>query len=490
MFSFFYTFQKNMSIFKQINRKIFFSALILFCSVLTVTNGLAKADVLSEIGVVTVKNLNLRPAPDRKNTPIKRLKLGTRVEIIEHEKKWLKVLHEGLTGYVRNSKNYIQIIQMHGIERNKKDNLSTLDLAKNEVENINRRIEQRRANIRSYTKKEADIVARLDVLDRSLNDSRRSLRLFKEEVEGFEKRIDTIRMEYDALSAEVESCEEYMSLRLVALYKLNALGGMYILASSESISELYQRKRAFEQILSYDNEVRSNLLDSRLRLKRVKDSLNARKNEKLALEKSIDEHVRLISREQVERSKCLDDIRNKKSLELASLASLNKSAKALDNTIRSLILEPKAHKSAAGLQTYGFSSRKGLLRMPVKGRIVNFFGPYQDTKFNMKSFRKGIDIKIERGEPVRAVYNGTTIYAKWFKGYGNMIIIDHGENYYTVYAHAEEIFITKGDIVEEGDVVATVGDTGSMIGSNLHFEIRHHGKPIDPLEWINKDRKG
>ncbi|MCD6224262.1 MAG: peptidoglycan DD-metalloendopeptidase family protein [Deltaproteobacteria bacterium] len=483
-----------MSIFTQITRKKillnFFPALIIFCSVLTVNNGLTRADVVKEIGVVTVKNLNLRPAPGRKNTPLKRLKIGSRVEILKHEKNWLKVLHESLTGYVRNRKKYIQIIQMHGIERNKKDNLSTLDLAKNEVKNINRRIEQGKAKIRSYTKKEAGLVARLDVLDRSLNDSRRRLRLFKKEVEDFEKQIDKTRMEYDALSAEVESCEEYISLRLVALYKLNALGGMYILASSDSIGELYQRKRAFEQILGYDEEVRSNLLDSRLRLQRVKDRLNSRKNEKLSLEKSINEHILLMSREQVERSKLLDDIRNKKSLESASLASLNESAKALDNTIRALILEPEAHKSAAGLQTYGFSSMKGFLRMPVKGRIVNFFGPYKNSKFNMKSFRKGIDIKIVKGTPVRAVSNGTIIYAKWFKGYGNMIIIDHGENYYTVYAHAEEIFIAKGDIVEEGDVVATVGDTGSMIGSSLHFEIRHHGKPIDPLEWINKDRKG
>ena len=67
-----------------------------------------------------------------------------------------------------------------------------------------------------------------------------------------------------------------------------------------------------------------------------------------------------------------------------------------------------------------------------------------------------------------------------------MIIIDHGDNYYTVYAHAEELFSAKGDRVEAGQVVATVGDSGSMIGPNLHFEIRHHGKPINPLEWIKK----
>ena len=67
-----------------------------------------------------------------------------------------------------------------------------------------------------------------------------------------------------------------------------------------------------------------------------------------------------------------------------------------------------------------------------------------------------------------------------------MIIINHGDNYYTLYAHAEELFTSKGDIVEMGEVVATVGDSGSMIGPNLHFEVRHHGKPLNPLKWIKK----
>ena len=124
--------------------------------------------------------------------------------------------------------------------------------------------------------------------------------------------------------------------------------------------------------------------------------------------------------------------------------------------------------------------------MPVKGKIISFFGPFKNKKFNVVNFQSGIKIKADRGEPIRAVSDGHILYASWFKGYGNMIIIDHGNSYYTVYAHAEELFTSKGDRVEAGQVVATVGDSGSMIGPNLHFEIRHHGKPIDPLEWFKK----
>jgi septal ring factor EnvC (AmiA/AmiB activator) len=133
-----------------------------------------------------------------------------------------------------------------------------------------------------------------------------------------------------------------------------------------------------------------------------------------------------------------------------------------------------------------FSAHKGLLIMPVNGTIISSFGPYKNQKYNVTNFRSGIDIKADKGEPIRSVFKGKVLYCDWFKGYGNMIIIDHGHNYYTVYAHLEETFKSKGDEVDAGEVIATVGDTGSLEGARLHFEVRHHGKPVDPLTWLKK----
>ena len=481
VFSLFYTVKKNINI---------YFIPIIFCLILIRTDVPICADTLKEIGIVTVKTLNLRPKPAKKGTPLKRLKRGSRVKILAHQKGWLKVLYEGSTGYVRNRKKYIQIIHINEIEKKKNDNLSTIDLVKSESKNIKRKIEQKKKNLQSYTKKEAEIVAKFDRLERSLNDSRKTLRLFRKDIKEFEKKIDKIEVDYNRLNKEAQSCEDYISLRLVALYKLDSLGGIYILASSDSIYELYQRKRALERILDYDEGVRKNLMDTLFQLQRVKKQLNLQKNEKLLLKKKIDDHIILISHEQAERLQFLNEFRNKKSLALASLNSLMESAKALDNTINSLNLNFKRRKPDSGLQTYKFKSLKGSLKLPVKGRIVNSFGPYTNTKFNVTGFHNGIEIKGERGEPVRAVSNGKILFAKWFKGYGNLIIIDHGENYYTLYAHTEEIFIAKGDVVEKGDVIATVGDAGSKIGPSLYFEIRHHGKPINPLKWISNDRKG
>ena len=186
------------------------------------------------------------------------------------------------------------------------------------------------------------------------------------------------------------------------------------------------------------------------------------------------------------RTKLLADIRSQKALELAAIDALTQAANELDRKINSLNTKMNGAYHNENISPMPFSDHKGLLIMPVNGKIINFFGPYKNQRYNITNFRSGIDIKAENGEPIRSVFQGKVLYSSWFKGYGNMIIVDHGKNYYTVYAHLEEAFKVKGDMVETGEVIATVGDTGSMTGAKLYFEVRHHGKPVNPLAWLKK----
>jgi murein DD-endopeptidase MepM/ murein hydrolase activator NlpD len=248
--------------------------------------------------------------------------------------------------------------------------------------------------------------------------------------------------------------------------------------------DMIQRKTNLERILSYDESVLENMLQNENALKENLKKLNAQRLEKQTLAIELKNQIGIVSEEKIKRSTLLNEIHNQKSLQLAAIESLKKTANALDRTINSLKRGSNLTQPADTLSTKRFISLKGLLNMPVKGRIVSSFGPYNDAKFKVTNFRSGIDIKAERGEPVYAVCVGSVLFSSWFKGYGNMIILDHGDNYYTVYANVEETFKKKGDRVETGEVIATVGDTGSMIGPKLYFEVRHHGKPIDPKQWI------
>jgi septal ring factor EnvC (AmiA/AmiB activator) len=149
-------------------------------------------------------------------------------------------------------------------------------------------------------------------------------------------------------------------------------------------------------------------------------------------------------------------------------------------------IEPENQSAEA--MPRNFHQAKGLLILPVRGKIITAYGHYRHPVLKTESVSRGIDIKADLGEPVRAVASGNVIYSKWLKGYGNLMIIEHGAHFHTVYAHAQELFKEKGDPVQSGEVIATVGDCESWNGPMLHFEIRQNGQPINPVEWFKKGK--
>lgn len=338
----------------------------------------------------------------------------------------------------------------------------------------------------SITKKEAQVISELENLNRTLNDARQQKSMIQKKIRSLDKKISENQQRSKQLIEEINKNEAYAQVRIVALYKLYQRGKLNILASADSLYDFFQRKLAIETILQQDNQIMASLIKNQTELEQIRRRLLEQKSEMSGFEKKLNVQIVNISSKQKKRSSMLRTIRNQKKLTLAAIESLKNSAKDLDTTISGFKKENPGNIPYAGSAAQVFSDLKGLLIMPVKGKIVAFFGPYTNARFKIVNFRSGINIRAERGEPIQAVYKGKTLYADWFKGYGNMIIIDHGDHYYTLYAHAEELFKKKGDFVEAGEVIATVGDTGSMDDPGLHFEVRHHGQPIDPVPWINQ----
>jgi len=441
-----------------------------------------------EIGIVVVNNLNFRHEPGIKSPPLASIKKGTKVRIIEHHDGWLKIVYKGRVGYIRNLKNYVRIISAgnRGKKRTKGDYTGDFENYENEAERIHRKIEEETAEVLESKRKEASIVSSLNDIDLAIDKARKNASSLKNELSALEEETAKTQITLKDLKKRIKTSEDYASERLVALYKLNWLGRIYVLASAQSMYDLFQRKKAMEQILAYDENIWHSLLDSKVRLQKLLNQLETQKTEKLSVQTALKKQISIRSHERSKRSKLLDDIRKKRSLKLATIESLKEAAADLDQTVKSLNSESGPTASKRDISSKNFSSLKGLLNMPVKGKIISFFGPHKNNEFKTVNFQSGIEIKADKGEPIRAVYNGQVLYASWFKGYGNLIIIDHKNNYYTLYAHAQDLFASKGDTVEMGEVVATVGDSGSMIGPILHFEVRHHGKPLDPLKWIKK----
>jgi septal ring factor EnvC (AmiA/AmiB activator) len=364
------------------------------------------------------------------------------------------------------------------------DQKPRIDEFRKKAQDINREIEKGKAEIQQFSSRETDIIIRLNRVDQVLNRSRKRIAGLSREIAGLEKKITETTAASEKLVDQIQANETYVAKRLIALYKLTWLGKFHVLASAESLQELLQRQTAIERILAYDETVIGELMDNRLDLETVRSRLQTHRTEKRQRADEYREQIKKIAAERAQRAKLLAHVRKKKSAQLAAIESLKMAARDLDEKIKNLDIESAAATPQDDTAVEPFQAYKGLLKMPVKGKIVSLFGEFKNTRYQVLNFRSGIEIQTERGEPIAAVYAGKILYANWFKGYGNMIIIDHGENYYTVYAHIEEAFKSTGDAVEAGEVIATVGDTGSITGPKLYFEVRHHGKPLDPMQWL------
>ena len=129
-----------------------------------------------------------------------------------------------------------------------------------------------------------------------------------------------------------------------------------------------------------------------------------------------------------------------------------------------------------------FAKLKGQLRLPVKGILTNRFGA---PRMNGGLVWKGLFIRAATGEEVRAIAAGRVVFADWLRGFGNIIILDHGDGYMSLYGDNETLLKNVGEWVRGGEVIAEVGNSGGNSESGLYFELREQGVPLDPMKWVN-----
>jgi septal ring factor EnvC (AmiA/AmiB activator) len=134
-----------------------------------------------------------------------------------------------------------------------------------------------------------------------------------------------------------------------------------------------------------------------------------------------------------------------------------------------------------------FDALKGKLRLPVKGVVSNRFG---SRRPDSTVLWKGLFMRAAADQPVKAVAAGRVVFADWLRGFGNLLIIDHGKGYMSLYGNNDTLYKQVGDEVQGGDTVAAVGNSGGNEDSGLYFELRHQGKPLDPMQWVARHTRG
>jgi septal ring factor EnvC (AmiA/AmiB activator) len=178
----------------------------------------------------------------------------------------------------------------------------------------------------------------------------------------------------------------------------------------------------------------------------------------------------------------MDEIKTNKKTHEQALEELNLRARQLQELLQKL----EKQEFLLPFPLVPFYEKKGKLPWPAGGKIIQQFGIQRHPRFNTVTMNSGIEIAPAKNDLiVRAVHPGKVVFADYFQGYGNLLIIDHGMTYYSLYGHCAAFLVQNGDVVRTDQPIAEAGETGSLAGNiSLYFEIRYRTKPLDPLQWL------
>ncbi len=349
------------------------------------------------------------------------------------------------------------------------------------VSDIHAKIQTQKKIVKTFSQKEINILDRLNEIDHGLNKARIKALALSKEILRLQEKIGQLSQDKNSLQKKIDLTRKYAGKRLTALYKMNMIGRLDVAGQPPSVFDFFLQQNSMKRVINADFQILEDQGSDLEKFETLEQELEKEIQAKTMLESKLNAQIMYNKQESKKKGLLLKDIRQKKKLSLAIIESLTQAAQKLDNKIKNI---QKGRKAPSGNNS--FSSYQGRLMTPAPGKIISNFGLSQIGDYNSFTFRKGIDIKVEKGEAVKSVFNGKVLFAQWLKGYGNLLVIDHGDNYYTLYAHVEEIFKQKGETVKTGEIIATTGDTGSIKGTCLHFEIRHHGKAVNPIKWLKK----
>lgn len=351
-----------------------------------------------------------------------------------------------------------------------------------ELEGLREKIQKSRERVNAAEADERAILDTLEDVDRRLQKATRERNRAAKEIRSAKARQEEIEPRLENAQRTLAKTQKALSSRATALYRGGEVGPVRVLFSATSLPDLLSRASALRVLVRHDAELVSRFGQERDRLSGLREEAAAIVQER---EKANAVLARVASKLAVERrgkKKILGSVRENRASERRLLLELEQAAQALEETIRTL--GKRATDSSSGVAGVGFAGRKGSLKPPVNASVSARFGRVLDPEFQTETLRNGVDFAAEAGARVGTVADGIARFAGWFRGYGRIVIVDHGDGFHTVSGHLDEIHVEVGDPVKAGQSLGTVGETGSLGGPSLYFELRRGGDPIDPEPWL------
>lgn len=347
-----------------------------------------------------------------------------------------------------------------------------------------REVEERHSRIahwmRELEQEQGDVLAVLEAVEKVTASARAKMAVAEAEAQRVQKRLDAAVLVEEQLASEREAMARQLGPRLALRYRLSGVGDLraMLTLSDGSVGNFLWRRRMVDRILAGDLALVQSLAQAAKEAAAARELIASEKEALLDAQKAVREQAAEATARRSEQAAVLARLDSKHGAYARMASGLERARGDLLDEISNMPPTPE------GLG--GFGNKRGALEWPAEGEVELGFGLQTDPRFGTKVHHKGLDIRAPQGAVVWAPYPASVGFSGWFRGYGNLVVLDHGEGYYTLYAHLDSLDVARGDRVERATPLGTVGATASLKGAYLYFEVRSGAKALDPTEWLSK----
>ena len=357
---------------------------------------------------------------------------------------------------------------------------------KKEIEELSSKL--RKANINETTTSK-----RITNLDEEIALVNKLIQSLKKEETSNRNKVNVLKDRIKTKEDELELLRTRYEQRIINIYQKGRVSDLEKVLSSTSWRQAVYRTQYLKIISSIEQKMTKDIENILLAINKDKLKLESLLRQSISLKRDKQKQMTSLRKMRIKREKELNRIRQDKSALANYMQEKSAGVKQLESIIKK-VLEDKARsereerirQQQQALKTKEFNLLKGQLPWPTEGRVISKFGKQWNSRLKTTTDNPGIDIKGQPGSPIRSTMSGVVTTITYIRGYGTTVIIDHGGGFYTVYSHVTNIQTQVDSEVRSGDVIAYMGDSGSVNGSKLHFEVWGKGQKLDPEKWLIK----
>lgn len=359
--------------------------------------------------------------------------------------------------------------------------------ARKRAEELSRYIEKEREQFVERETRRRDLLSQLDQINRDQNRLREGLAAYENERDELNMSLENLKVEVENQKAAEKAARAQLGSLLRVLYQVRRDGIGGFLLQGESLGKVYRRVRLFSQSVSFGKNAIDRLQERSERLAQTEKEMEAAKVHLEDIIARSSAEGEQLKRALMKKEQTLTSIRKKQALFKAAEKEYEKVSAEVQVLFKQLDAKEQEKKAVAEVRK-PHNIRYSTLPLPVEGgKLIREFGKRTNEEFKTVTLHKGLEIEAPLKSPVFAVLPGIVEFEGWIKGMGNVVIIHHGDGFYTLSGHLYKISAAKGTAVKPGDVIGLVGDTGRNDKPSLYFEVRENADAVDPMPYFLSD---